>query len=279
MGEGANEAEQKLGQTLFDQYFSHASVKLIVKEGEEPEEFWAAFDGGRTEYSNTKDTGIALGFEPRLFQASNAQGYFHVDEIPNFAQDDLVNDDIMILDAYQTIYVWIGNGSNKFERNGAFKTANRYIESVKDERDKDSVQVVEIEAGKEVPGFTIHFTEWRLDKAQRWLDADPMKQFEKSGGAPQQKGQTLKKGGAAVSSAEEQKKEEEDRQKKYLDPASNKFDYEQLNGKFPAGVDPTRKEAYLSDEQFSQIFGMTPDKFNELKQWKKNDLKKTKNLF
>jgi hypothetical protein len=34
-----------------------------------------------------------------------------------------MNDDIMILDAYNTIYVWIGNRSNKFERNGAFTSA------------------------------------------------------------------------------------------------------------------------------------------------------------
>ena len=34
-----------------------------------------------------------------------------------------MNDDIMILDAYQTIYVWIGNKSNDFEKKGAYKSA------------------------------------------------------------------------------------------------------------------------------------------------------------
>ena len=178
MGEGANEAEQKLGKSLFEQYFDTASVKLEVKEGEEPQEFWDTFDGGRTEYSSTKDTGIALGFEARLFHASNAQGYFHVDEIPNFTQDDMMNDDIHLLDAYQTIYVWIGNQSNRFEKNGAYKTANRYIESVRDERDKENCQIVEIEAGKEPPSFTVFFPEWRLEKAQKWLDAHPSKHPE-----------------------------------------------------------------------------------------------------
>ena len=37
---------------------------------------------------------------------------------------------------------------------------------------------------------------------------------------------------------------------KWLDPKTNKFDYELLKGKFPEGVDPTKKETYLSDEQF-----------------------------
>jgi Gelsolin repeat len=170
LGEGANEAEQKLGRALFEQFFTAASVKQEFKEGQEEDAFWEAFEGGKTEYSNTKDTGIAAGFEPRLFHASNNHGYFHVEEIPNFSQDDMMNDDIMLLDAYQTIYVWIGNQSNKFEKNGAYKTANRYIQSVRDERDKESVQIVEIEAGKEPPSFTVFFPEWRIEKAQKWLE-------------------------------------------------------------------------------------------------------------
>lgn len=74
----------------------------------------------------------------------------------------MLNDDIMLLDAYNTIYVWIGNKSNDFEKRGAYKTATKYIESIQDERDKENVQVVEIEAGKEPPTFTINFTNWSL---------------------------------------------------------------------------------------------------------------------
>jgi hypothetical protein len=62
-----------------------------------------------------------------------------VQEIYNYTQDDMLNDDIMILDAYSTIYVWIGNRSNEFEKRGAYKSATKYLASVKDERDKDSV--------------------------------------------------------------------------------------------------------------------------------------------
>ena len=69
----------------------------------------------------------------------------------------MLNDDIMLLDAYSTIYMWIGNRSNKFERRGATKTAAKYIESVQDGRDKEEVQTVEVEAGKEPPSFTVQF--------------------------------------------------------------------------------------------------------------------------
>lgn len=77
----------------------------------------------------------------------------------------MMNDDIMLLDAYQTIYVWIGNKSNDFEKRGAFKSAQKYIDSVRDERDKEAVQIIEVEAGKELPSFAVHFPEWRLEKA------------------------------------------------------------------------------------------------------------------
>lgn len=122
----------------------------------------------------------------------------------------MLNDDIMLLDAYQTIFVWIGNRSNDFEKRGAYKSATKYLQNIRDERDKDNVQIVEVEAGKEPPSFTVHFPEWRLDKAQRWLDADPVKLM---------KGRILK----GVTLKLEEKKEEAS---KFLDPKTNKFPYD-----------------------------------------------------
>lgn len=171
-----------------------------------------------------------------------------------------MNDDIMILDCYQTVYVWIGNKSNDFERKGVFKSAKKYIDNIKDERDKDNVHVVEVEAGKEPSSFTVQFPEWRLEKAQRWLDEDPVK---------------LMKGKLMIGSlakVEEKKLESS----KFLDPSTNKFDYEILKEAFPEGVDPTRKEAYLNDEQFKVLFNVDQKAFYELKKWKQQELRKAK---
>lgn len=175
----------------------------------------------------------------------------------------MMNDDIMLLDAYQTIYVWIGNKSNDFEKRGAYKSAQKYIDGVRDERDKSNVQIVELEAGKETTSFTVQFPEWRLEKAQKWLDEDPVKQL---------KGNLLR---GLTKVVEEEKKE----QSKWLDPKTNKFDYEQLKGQFPEGVDPTKKEAYLNDEHFKQVFGMNQTDFYNLKKWKQQELRKAKELF
>ncbi len=66
---------------------------------------------------------------------------------------------------------------------------------------------------------------------------------------------------------------------KFLDPATNSFSYEALKGAFPEGVDPTRKEAYLSEEDFHKVFNMTKDAFYQLKKWKQQDLRKAKSLY
>ena len=82
-GEGANAEEKKYASSLakiLTPELTHADVE----EGKEDDAFWATFDGGKTEYSTMKELGFAPGFNPRLFQISNATGYIHMREIYNF---------------------------------------------------------------------------------------------------------------------------------------------------------------------------------------------------
>ncbi|XP_029986178.1 dematin-like isoform X3 [Sphaeramia orbicularis] len=63
------------------------------------------------------------------------------------------------------------------------------------------------------------------------------------------------------------------------------FPYEALvvtprgRGQLPPGVDRTRLERHLSQDQFCSVFGMTLDQFERLSVWKRNDLKKRVCLF
>lgn len=52
---------------------------------------------------------------------------FVVEEIMNFCQDDLISEDIILLDASHTIYVWIGEQASKDDKRRAFDFANEYI--------------------------------------------------------------------------------------------------------------------------------------------------------
>lgn len=130
-----------------------AESRQEFNEGEEPEEFWTAA-GGKQNYHQEKELRVVPGFEPRLFAVSNTTGYMWTKEVPAFTQEDLLNDDVYILDCYSTVYIWIGRRADKFEVSGGHKSAEKYIAAVKDSRDKDDVQIVEVHAGQEPFAFT-----------------------------------------------------------------------------------------------------------------------------
>lgn len=45
----------------------------------------------------------------------------------NFTQTDLIPEDIMMLDVHDIIFLWIGNNSNKEERDMIVKMAMEYL--------------------------------------------------------------------------------------------------------------------------------------------------------
>lgn len=171
----------------------------------------------------------------------------------------------MVLDVFNTVYIWIGMQSNKAERKNAMRKVEGYVSQLTDGRDVANINYVQLDPCGEPFGFTTHFPEWEEEVSQQWLEPDPYT-------AAMMKIEAEKK---AAFDAKWGKKEET----KYSDPNSNIFDIEVLKTSFPEGVDPTRKQDYISNEQFEQAFGMTRDAFNSLKDWKQKDLKKKVGLF
>ena len=96
-----------------------------------------------------------------------------MEAVPAFAQEDLINDDCYILDAFSTVFIWIGNKSNKFEQKGVYKRAEKYIAECRDSRDKNNVLIEEVLAGREPPAFTVQFIQWEPEIAAKWLATDP----------------------------------------------------------------------------------------------------------
>ncbi|ETN75727.1 gelsolin repeat protein [Necator americanus] len=74
-------------------------------------------------FGEWEDSKVKRSFEPRLFQVSDESGKMVVEEIANFNQESLDGDDVMILDALYTIYVWVGAGANQEEKKRAHDTA------------------------------------------------------------------------------------------------------------------------------------------------------------
>uniref|UniRef100_A0A8C8GJL8 Macrophage-capping protein n=1 Tax=Oncorhynchus tshawytscha TaxID=74940 RepID=A0A8C8GJL8_ONCTS len=91
-----------------------------VSEGKEPAGFWSAL-GGKKEYQTSKSLQNMVK-PPRLFGCSNKTGCLSVEEVPgDFQQTDLATDDVMLLDTWDQIFLWIGNEANAEERTGAPK--------------------------------------------------------------------------------------------------------------------------------------------------------------
>eukprot|EP00753_Platysulcus_tardus_P014808 PLAT4544.1.p1 GENE.PLAT4544.1~~PLAT4544.1.p1 ORF type:complete len:858 (-),score=452.55 PLAT4544.1:277-2784(-) len=274
-GSGSNAEEQTTAANIAEILREGREV-VPLAEGAEPEEFWGPL-GGRGEYPSVAALGDAPR-EPRLFQCSNATGVFEVEEIFNFAQEDLVDDDVMLLDTYEQVFVWVGSQSNDLEKRMAIETAQNYVAAAKDGRDSDC-PLLQVKAGGEPQMFTCHFLGWDAEMAERNKFVDPYQARMAALRAEREEADhdEVPPAPGSVFTAEVIKKAEP---VAFAAPAAGEFvPYEALKGPCPPGVDPTCKEQYLSDAEFMTVFGCSKAEFASLKKWKRNDKKKAAGLF
>ncbi|XP_072859347.2 scinderin [Pogona vitticeps] len=135
-----------------------------TEEDEEPEEFWRAL-GGKKEYQTSAQLLTdSDDHPPRLYGCSNKTGRFIIEEVPGeFTQDDLAEDDVMLLDTWDQVFVWIGKDANETERTESIKCAKCYIETDPSGRDKRTPVVI-VKQGYEPLTFTGWFLGWDYNK-------------------------------------------------------------------------------------------------------------------
>lgn len=121
-GKGGSPFEKELANNLVS-VVSPDHESEVIAEGDEPSEFWSAL-GGEGEYDTELDPPGPPLLEPRLFHCRiRWNGKFKVEEINDFEQEDLDQDDIMVLDGGDEVYVWEGVGSSDEEKTKAFDMA------------------------------------------------------------------------------------------------------------------------------------------------------------
>nr|XP_015210644.1 PREDICTED: adseverin-like [Lepisosteus oculatus] len=163
-GVGATEEEVAAAKHVVAMLKGSASE---VSEGKEPAGFWAAL-GGKKEYQTSRSLQKAVT-PPRLFGCSNKTGRLVAEEVPgDFTQADLATDDVMLLDAGDQIFLWIGNEANDVEKTGAPKIAKEYVDS--DPSGRRGIPVTTVKQGHEPPTFTGWFMAW---DSNMW-DTDPL---------------------------------------------------------------------------------------------------------
>ncbi|XP_070817523.1 scinderin like a [Chaetodon trifascialis] len=138
-----------------------------VEEGSEPGGFWTAL-GGKGEYQTSKTLQSTVRL-PRLFGCSNKTGRLIAEEVPGeITQLDLASDDVMILDTWDQIFVWIGKDANEVEKTGSLQIAQDYVSS--DPSGRSGIPISTIKQKEEPPTFTGWFHAWDPDM---W-DRDPL---------------------------------------------------------------------------------------------------------
>lgn len=241
---------------------SQKDSEQIVAEGQESIEFWELL-GGKAPYASEKrlqQTGSE--YQARLFECSNKTGRFIVSEVTQFTQEDLNEDDVMLLDTWDQVFLWIGKGANEVERKEAMVTSQEYLRTHPGTRDPDT-PIILIKQGFEPPTFTGWFTAWDPSK---WSGGKTYEELKKE----------LGNVASPIRVTTEQKSVESEKIFQCFphDKLVNK-----LASELPEGVDPTQKEKYLSDSDFIAVFGITKDDFARLPGWKQLNMKKIKGMF
>ncbi|XP_059828605.1 adseverin [Hypanus sabinus] len=164
VGKGAGSDEEK-GAQYFTTVLQCKATRIT--EGEEPDVFWKSL-GGKKEYQTSALLqNSADDFQPRLFACSNKTGCFNIEEVPGeYTQDDLAEDDVMLLDVWDQIFVWIGKDANEVEKKESVKSAKQYIDSDPSGRDKGT-SIIVVKQGYEPPTFTGWFLAWDANKWAR----------------------------------------------------------------------------------------------------------------
>ncbi|NWR50729.1 VILI protein, partial [Regulus satrapa] len=268
-GKGCSGDEREMAKTVAD--IISKMEKPVIAEGQEPPEFWLAL-GGKSQYaSNKRLQEENPTVSPRLFECSNKTGTFLATEIIDFTQDDLEESDVYLLDTWDQVFLWIGKGANESEKEAAAVLAQEYLRSHPSGRDLGTPIIV-VKQGYEPPTFTGWFLAW---DPLNWDDKKPY--------------ETLRAELGDESSLEQLTSVLTSRQEVFTASTTlvpTKLETFPLDvlvntaaDDLPRGVDPSRKEDHLSDEDFKAVFGMNRSAFSNLPLWKQQKLKKDKGLF
>ncbi|CAK8696042.1 unnamed protein product [Clavelina lepadiformis] len=155
-GKGASETEISAASEVTSTLGTSSPSR--IEEGEEPSSFWSSL-GGKADYAS--DPRHETEVKPaRLFECCDASGNFTVEEVVGgWTQDDLNQDNVMLLDAWTCIYVWIGKDSSEQEKTKAPEAAEEYLNSDPTERDS-STPICKVQQGNEPISFKGFFQGW-----------------------------------------------------------------------------------------------------------------------
>ncbi|XP_067686683.1 advillin-like isoform X1 [Haliotis asinina] len=259
-GKGSTGDEREYGKNIASR---SPRTPEMVFEGQEKESFWNILGGKQPYASDKRLQDDESAHPPRLYQISNASGRIRAEQIQDFVQDDLVPEDVMLLDVWDALYLWIGSGSNKKERDSAETVALEYLSTDPAGRDKDT-PIIKVKQGLEPPTFTGFFGVWDRDL---WSKGKTYEELKRELGAQAVQGSLVQE---AINGNDQDFNE------------VPKYPYSQLivaTDELPSGVNPENREIHLSSDEFKQVFKCSYEEFSKKPAWKQQHIKKGLQLF
>ncbi|XP_005986223.1 advillin isoform X1 [Latimeria chalumnae] len=262
-GKGSSGDEREVAKQVAA-VVSGGNEETII-EGQEPDIFWETL-GGKAPYASEKRLQQeVLDVQSCLFECSNKTGKFIVTEVTNFIQDDLNEDDVMLLDTWDQIFLWIGKEANEVEKKEAPITAQEYLTTHPGQRDKDTPILI-VKQGFEPPTFTGWFLAW---DPQKWSNGKSYEQLK----------QELGDAAAIIRITSEMNSASIIQTNVPVSRHPPESLINKQRHQLPEDVNPEKREDHLSESDFLAVFGMPRGEYATLPHWKQLTLKKTKGLF
>ncbi|EFA79075.1 villin [Heterostelium album PN500] len=224
----------------------------IIEEGVESSAFWNSIPGGKSnryfDMVRTINSTSNTAYTPRLFICSNSSGINEINEEYPFSQEDLEIGNVAILDVQSHVYVWLGTRSTHRTKKIAMEVLIEYCKQSKFGH-SNNTSILIVNPFEEPLAFKSHFRAWTTAKY------------------PKNKLPVQEKDGIPVEGV----------LKDYLKEV---YTYQELLADpLPAGVDATKLEIYLPDDEFEKIFNMNRKEWEKIPVWRRENIKRTVFLF
>uniref|UniRef100_A0A670ZX91 Villin like n=1 Tax=Pseudonaja textilis TaxID=8673 RepID=A0A670ZX91_PSETE len=168
------------------------------------------------------------------------------------------------------IFLWVGKTANSYEKTESVSAAKEYLKNHPAGRDV-ATPIITVKQGHEPLNFTGWFTAW---DPYKWSDGKSYEQMKSSLGDVSAISEITMVSTSNCSNTNTTLQEANEIGTFPRDLLINKTVDE-----LPEGVDPTKKEYFLSDAEFFDIFGKTKDAFYQMPTWKQQNEKKQFGLF
>ncbi|CAF0804352.1 unnamed protein product [Adineta ricciae] len=269
-GKGSTGDEREMSKIVAT---SKSKDPIMVFEGQEKEEFWDHFPNGKEPYASEKRLADhqsllmnATDHPARLFEISNASGHTTAVEILQFTQADLDEDDVMLLDAWSSIFLWIGKNSNKTEMKDAERIAYDYLRTDPSHRDPDT-PIIKTKQMHEPIHFIGFFGPWDRNYWTNKSSYETTKSMLHADNRSEIYAELVR---------------EKPKQNILNRSTVTKYPYELLlkpADELPEDVNPELREIHLNDDEFNQRFKMTYTDYASKPAWRQKELKKLAKLF